>query len=179
MRRRHASWVGDGGATVANLMASGSTRVRRAMEIREVMTESVVTAPADATVRRIAEMMRERNVGSVVLVDGDGTAVAFITDRDLAVSVLADGHGADAPAADHASAPVVTATPEMDVEDATQLMVGNGIRRLPIVAEGRLSGIVTLDDLAARIGDPALAANITAQVTRAALPTFYFHDRGG
>jgi len=175
MRRRQASWVGEGGATRANLMAT----VRGAMEIREVMTESVVTAPADATVRRIAEMMRERNVGSVVLLDADGTAIAFITDRDLAVSVLADGHGGDATASDHASTPVVTATPGMEIEEATQLMVANGIRRLPIVDDGRLTGIVTLDDLAARIGDPALAANITAQVTRAALPTFYFHDRGG
>jgi CBS domain-containing protein len=149
------------------------------MEIREVMTESVVTAPADANVRRIAEIMRERNVGSVVLLDEDGEAAAFITDRDLAVSVLADGHAGDATASDHASSPVVTAAPDTDVEDAAQLMVANGVRRLPIVDEGKLTGIVTLDDLAARIGDTALAANITAQVTRAALPTFYFHDRGG
>ena len=149
------------------------------MEIREVMTESVVTASADAPVREIAEIMRERNVGSVVLLDDDGEPTAFITDRDLAVSVLADGHGGDAAAVDHASAPVVTAGPGMDVEEATQLMVSNGIRRLPILADGKLTGIVTLDDLAARIGDATLAASITAQVTRAALPNFYFHDRGG
>jgi CBS domain-containing protein len=175
MRPRHASWVGEGGATAANLTVTYSG----AMEIREVMTESVVTAPADTAVRRVAEIMRERNVGSVVLLDGDGEAVGFITDRDLAVSVLADGHGGDASAADHASSPVVTARPGMDVEEATQLMVTHGIRRLPIVEDDRLTGIVTLDDLAARIGDVTLAANITAQVTRAALPTFYFHDRGG
>jgi CBS domain-containing protein len=149
------------------------------MQIREVMTESLVTAPADATVRRIAEIMRERNVGSVVLLDDAGEATAFITDRDLAVSVLADGHSGDASAADHASSPVVTAQPGTDVEDAAQLMVANGIRRLPILDDGKLTGIVTLDDLAARIGDSDLAANITAQVTRAALPNFYFHDRGG
>src|SRR3954469_8009511 len=149
------------------------------MEIREVMTESVVTASADAPVREIAELMRERNAGSVVLLEGGGEPPAFITDRDLAVSVVADGHGGDATATDHASSPVVTAAPDMDVEEATQLMVGNGIRRLPIMDGDRLTGIVTLDDLAARIGDPALAASITAQVTRAALPTFYFHDRGG
>jgi CBS domain-containing protein len=149
------------------------------MQIREVMTESIVTAPADATVRRVAEIMRERNVGSVVLLGDDGDAVAFITDRDLAVSVLADGHSGDATASDHASSPVVTARPGTDVEDAASLMVANGIRRLPIIDDGALTGIVTLDDLAARIGDSDLAASITAQVTRAALPTFYFHDRGG
>lgn len=149
------------------------------MEIREVMTESVVTASAAAPVREVAELMRERNVGSVVLLDADGEPAGFITDRDLAVRVLADGHGADATAADHASSPIVTGEPGMDVEAAAELMVGNGIRRLPILADGKLTGIVTLDDLAARIGDATLAANITAQVTRAALPDFYFHDRGG
>jgi CBS domain-containing protein len=175
MRPRQASWVGDGGATAAN----PTGRVTLAMEIREVMTGSVVTAPAGAAVRQIAEIMRERNVGSVVLTDDAGDAVGFITDRDLAVSVLADGHDGGASAADHASTPVVTGAPGMDVEEATQLMVNHGIRRLPILDDGRLTGILTLDDLAARIGDAGLAANITAQVTRAALPNFYFHDRGG
>jgi CBS domain-containing protein len=175
MRPRQASWVGDGGATAAN----PTGRVPLAMEIREVMTGSVVTAPADTAIRQIAEMMRERNVGSVVLTGDDGEAVGFITDRDLAVSVLADGHDGSAAAADHASTPVVTGAPGMDVEEATQLMVSRGIRRLPILDDGRLTGILTLDDLAARIGDAGLAANITAQVTRAALPNFYFHDRGG
>jgi CBS domain-containing protein len=149
------------------------------MEIREVMTESVVTAAPDVPVRQVAEIMRERNVGSVVLVGDDGSAVGVITDRDLAVSVLADGHGGDAAAVDHASTPVVTAAPAMEVDDATQLMVRHGIRRLPIVDDGQLTGIVTLDDLAARIGDLDRVASITAQVTRAALPDFYFHDRGG
>ena len=149
------------------------------MEIREVMTESVVTATPDAPVRHIAELMRERNVGSVVLVDDSGLPIGFITDRDLAVSVVADGHPADTPAGGHASSPVVTGAPEMDVKEATELMIGHGVRRLPIVDGDRLIGIVTLDDLAVRIGDLEIAASITQQVTRAALPGFYFFDRGG
>jgi CBS domain-containing protein len=167
--------VSEGGATAGNL----TIRVRGTMEISEVMTESVVTAASDAPVRQVAEIMRERNVGSVILVDESGEPVGFITDRDLAVSVLADGHDGGARAADHASAPVVTAAPQTDVSAATELMVSHGIRRLPIVDRGRLTGIVTLDDLAVRIGDLETAASITAQVTRAALPDFYFHDRGG
>ena len=84
----------------------------RGMEIREVMTESVVTTAPERSVREVAELMRERNVGSVVLVDADGRPVGFITDRDLAIGVLAEGHdGADAASA-YASNPVVTATPE-------------------------------------------------------------------
>ncbi|HEX4805500.1 MAG TPA: CBS domain-containing protein [Conexibacter sp.] len=148
------------------------------MEIREVMTASVVTADPDTAVREIAALMRERNVGSVVLVRG-GEPAGIVTDRDLAVSVLADGRGGDDRAIDHASAPVVTGTPAMDVTEACELLVRHRIRRLPVVDDGRLTGIVTLDDLAARTGDAELVARLASQVTRAALPDFYFHQRGG
>ena len=149
------------------------------MRISEVMTESVVTAPPDCPVRAVAEIMRERTVGSVVLVGDDGLPVGFGSDRDLAVSVLADGRDHAEPAEGHASAPVVTGTPEMGVEAAAELMISHGIRRLPVLDGERLIGIVTLDDMAVRTGDLALAQRITAEITRAALPGFYFHDRGG
>jgi CBS domain-containing protein len=149
------------------------------MEIREVMTESVVTATPATPVREVAALMRERNVGSVVLVDDRGAPAGFVTDRDLALSVLADGHAGDAPAGGHASSPVVTGEPAMDIEHATDLMARHGIRRLPVLDGGRLTGIVTLDDIVARTGDVELAHRLTAQITRAALPGFYFHHRGG
>ena len=147
------------------------------MEIREVMTESVVTALSDAPVRDVAELMRERNVGSVIVIDDGGGVVGFVTDRDIAVSVVANGRPSDDPVSSHATAPVITGAPSLEVREAVELMVANGVRRLPIVDAGKLTGIVTLDDLAMRIGDLELAASITAQVTRAALPGFYFHTR--
>jgi len=149
------------------------------VQIREVMTESVVTAPPDCPVRAVAEIMRERNIGSVVLVDDDGRPVGFVTDRDLAVSVLADGRDPAEPAEGHATSPVVTGNPDMTVEQAAELMVSHGVRRLPVLDGGRLIGIVTLDDLAVRTGDLELAQRITAEITRASMPGFYFHDRGG
>jgi CBS domain-containing protein len=149
-----------------------------AMQIRDVMTESVVTAAPATAVQEVAELMRERNVGSVVLVE-DGEPVGFITDRDLAVSVLADARDPHDHAGDHASAPVITGTPDMAVEEAAELMVRHSVRRLPILDGGRLTGIVTLDDLAVRTGDLELAHHMTTQITRAALPDFYFHHRGG
>jgi CBS domain-containing protein len=141
------------------------------------MTESVVTAEPASSVRRVAETMRERNVGSVVLVE-DARPVGFVTDRDLALSVIADGRDYSDRASDHATAPVITADPDMDVQEAAELMVRHGIRRLVVVDEGRLSGIVTLDDLAARTGDAELAAALATRVTRAVMPDFFFHERG-
>lgn len=149
------------------------------MRISEVMTSTVVTAPASSSVREVAELMRERNVGSVVLVDRDEGAMGIVTDRDLCVSVLADGRDPGDRAQDHATAPVVVGDPEMDVAAAAELMARHAIRRLPVVDGARLTGIVTLDDLAVRTGDLALTRSLTADITRAALPDFYFHQRGG
>ncbi len=149
------------------------------MQIREVMTESVVTAAPDCPVGAVAEMMRERNVGSVVLVDDGGAPVGFVTDRDLTISVLADGRDVSDPAEAHASAPVVTGQPQMDVQEAADLMVQHGIRRLPILDGERMVGILTLDDLAVRMGDAGMAAAMTSEITRASIPTFYFFERGG
>jgi CBS domain-containing protein len=73
----------------------------------------------------------------------------------------------------------VTGAPDMDVTQAAELMVEHGIRRLPVLAGEELIGIVTLDDLAVRTGDAELASNLASAVTRAALPDFYFHHRGG
>jgi CBS domain-containing protein len=145
--------------------------------IRDVMTESVVTSEPERTVREAAELMRERNVGSVVLVEGT-RPVGFVTDRDLALSVIADGRDFGDHISDHASSPVICADPGMDVEEAAELMVRHGIRRLVVVDGGRLSGIVTLDDLVSRTGDADLAAALSARVTRAVMPDFFFHERG-
>ncbi len=121
--------------------------------------------------------MRERNVGSVVLIE-EQRPVGFLTDRDLTVSVLADGRDLGDHAADHASTPVITANAEMQVEEAAELMVRHGVRRLVIVDGERLIGILTLDDIASRTGDHELASQLSARVTRAVMPDFFFHERG-
>lgn len=149
------------------------------MVIRDIMTRTVVTAATHTPVREVAEIMRERNVGGVVLCTQDGAPAGFITDRDVAVSVVAAGRDALAAASEHASSPVVTGEPDMDLREAATLMARFGIRRLPVLEDGRLAGIVTLDDIAVRTADPELQSHLTATITRSALPEFYFHQRGG
>jgi CBS domain-containing protein len=143
--------------------------------VSEVMTGSVVTAAPGDSVQAVAGLMRERGVGSVVLVDGGGRPVAFITDRDIALSVVADGRPTSEAASEHASSPVIRAEPDMDVEEAGQLMVRHGVRRLVVVSGGSVAGVVTLDDLASRGLEPELSA----RVTRSSLPDYFFHARGG
>jgi CBS domain-containing protein len=148
------------------------------VQISEVMTQSVVTASPDASIAEVAGLMRDRNVGSVVICEG-GRPVALITDRDVALTVAGDGVGRSEPVGSYATHPVVTGELGMDIEEAAALMIQHRIRRLPLMDGEELAGIVTLDDLAVRSGDLHLAQQMTAEVAKAALPEFFFHQRGG
>ncbi len=142
------------------------------------MTAAVVTADADDEVREVARLMRDHNVGSVVICDPDGAPAAMITDRDLATRIVASERAGAEPIGDHVSTPLVTAEPVMGLEEAAALMVQHRVRRLPVVQGDELLGIVTLDDIAVRTGDLDVAQRMTHQVIEGALPEFFFHERG-
>jgi CBS domain-containing protein len=148
------------------------------VRISEVMTDWVVTADCSATLHEVGELMRDRNVGSVVICD-TGLPAALITDRDLALVVVADGVETGEHVREYATRPLITCESDMDIEEAAALMVQHRVRRLPVLNGDDLAGIVTLDDLAVRSGDLELARRMTAEVAKAALPQFYFHQRGG
>jgi CBS domain-containing protein len=148
------------------------------VQLSEIMTASVVTAEPSATALEVAQLMRDHNVGSVVVVDSDGSPLAMVTDRDLAVRILAEEAGTGAVVGEHASRPLITGDPEMQLDEAAALMVQHRVRRLPVVDEDRLTGIVTLDDIAVRTGNLDLAQRMTQEVIEGALPQFYFHERG-
>jgi CBS domain-containing protein len=148
------------------------------MQVREIMTSGVVTAGPDADVLQVAALMRDHNVGSVVLCDREGAPVAMITDRDLAIRALADDRPGSEPAREHASRPLVTGEPDMGLEEAAALMVQHRVRRLPVLDGDFLAGIVTLDDIAVRTGNLEVAQRMTQEVIEGALPDFFFHERG-
>lgn len=148
------------------------------MQLSEIMTPEVVTAKAAADLGTVAALMRDNNVGSVVVCDQDGRPAAMVTDRDLAVRGMAEQRPPTEPVADHATRPLVTGDPEMDLEEAAALMVQHRVRRLPVVAGDELVGIVTLDDIAVRTGNLEVAQRMTQEVIEGALPGFFFHERG-
>ena len=148
------------------------------MQLRQIMTSGVITAALDADVFKVAQLMRDHNVGSVVLCDPRGEPAAMITDRDLAIRALAEDRPGSEPAREHASRPLVTGEADMDLEEAAALMVQHRIRRLPVVDGDELAGIVTLDDIAVRTGNLEVAQRMTQEVIEGALPGFFFHERG-
>ena len=148
------------------------------MKLRELMTAGVITAEEEAEVGSVARVMRDRSVGSVVICDPEGSPVAMITDRDLTVRIAAEGLDMTERPGKHASRPLISGQPEMELEEAAALMVQHRIRRLPVVDGDELAGIVTLDDIAVRTGNLEVAQRMTAEVIEGALPDFYFYERG-
>jgi CBS domain-containing protein len=147
------------------------------VHLSEIMTPGVVTATPGESALSVARLMRDHRVGSVVIVDPAGSPVAIVTDRDLAVRVFAEGIDGEAPVGDRASRPLICGEPAMELDEAAALMVQHRVRRLPVVDEGRLAGIVTLDDIAVRSENLEVAQRMTADVIEGALPQFYFHER--
>jgi CBS domain-containing protein len=148
------------------------------MQLREIMTQGVVTTGQDAELAAVARLMRDHNVGSVVVCDPNGRPAAMVTDRDIAIRCAADGRPLSEPVADHATRPLISGEPEMDLEEAAALMVQHRIRRLPVMEDAELVGIVTLDDIAVRTGNLEVAQRMTQEVIEGALPEFFFHERG-
>jgi CBS domain-containing protein len=148
------------------------------VKLREIMTSGVITAGPEASAVSVAGQMRDSRVGSVVIVDSAGSPVAMVTDRDLAVRVFAEGVDPESPIGERASRPLIAGEPEMGLDEAAALMVQHRVRRLPVVDGERLTGIVTLDDIAVRTGNLEVAQRMTAEVIEGALPQFYFHERG-
>lgn len=148
------------------------------MRLGEIMTSGVVIATAGATALEVARLMRDHRVGSVVLVDSAGKPVAILTDRDLTLRVFAEGVDPATAALQHASRPLISGEPEMELDEAAALMVQHRVRRLPVVRGEELVGIVSLDDIAVRSGNLEVAQKMTQDVIEGALPQFYFHERG-
>jgi CBS domain-containing protein len=123
------------------------------MLTRDYYRTDVATAPADATGSDLADRMAHFGIGSVVIVDGAGHPIGIVTDRDLTCRVIAKGVDPDAArAGEIMSSPVVTVGPTDPMDVAIERMRGAGVRRLPVVREGQLTGLVALDDFLVELG---------------------------
>lgn len=121
------------------------------MKIRDVMTPNPRTVSPNDTVRAAAQVMQEEDTGAVPVVD-DGQVLAVVTDRDIVVRVVAEGGSFSSPVGDIATKSVICVTPEMSTSEASELMSEHQIRRLPVVENDRLVGIVSIGDLAVKEG---------------------------
>ena len=121
------------------------------MKIRDVMTPNPRTVSPNDTVRAAAQVMQSEDTGAVPVVD-DGHVLAVVTDRDIVVRVVAEGGSFSSRVGDIATKSVICVTPEMSTSEASDLMSEHQIRRLPVVENDRLVGIVSIGDLAVKEG---------------------------
>ena len=121
------------------------------MKIREVMTDQVIKIHPDESVAVAARALTRYNIGVLPVCGNDGSLCGVVTDRDLVTRCLASNRlPENTRVRDVMTASVVSARPDMDASAAAHLMGRQQIRRLPVVENGKLCGMVSLGDLANR-----------------------------
>ena len=118
------------------------------LKVKDIMTKSVAYVNPMSTVVETAQLMQKHNVGSLPVLDQNGV-VGIVTDRDIVVRNVA--HGKDpqsTPVKDVMTSQVTKVTPDMDISEVSGLMSKEQVRRLPVVENNKLVGIVALGDMA-------------------------------
>ena len=135
------------------------------MQIRELMTRDVQLLSANDTIRNAARQMRDLDIGSLPVADGD-RLVGYVTDRDLVVRALAEDRGSDTTVREVMTDRVLYCFEDDSVEDVAANMADNQVRRLPVLnRDKRLVGIIALADLATE-GDDEAAEDALEGVSR-------------
>lgn len=129
----------------------------------------LVVLPPEATVYDASRAMADNHVGAVIVHDGQCVA-GLITDRDLALGVADDEDPFEVQLADVMSSPAVVLPPSATEADAARLMLNHQVRRIPLVEGGRVTGLITFDDLVLEqaVDGPTLAAILRAQLSEPA-----------
>jgi len=116
-------------------------------KLRKIMIDKVVTVEPNATVKKAVELMNLHDIGCIVIVHS-GKPVGIMTERDMLKRII---HKSRNPArtkvVDVMSKPLVTASPDMRAGDAAKLMFERNVKKLPVVENGRLVGLVSITDL--------------------------------
>ncbi|MEO6366280.1 MAG: CBS domain-containing protein [Luteimonas sp.] len=135
------------------------------MDIKSVMTANPCCCTRDTPLREVARMMVDNDCGQIPVVESkdDKTPIGVVTDRDIAVRIVAEGRDAgSSTASDAMSTPCKTVTTETSLKDCVCLMEAEMVRRVPVVdADGKLAGIVSIADIALAGKQEATAEVVT------------------
>ena len=136
------------------------------MKIREIMTDQVIRIHPDESVAVAARTLAHYNIGALPVCGNDGRLCGMVTDRDLVTRCMASDRKAEnTRVKDVMTGWVVSATPEMDTAVAAHLMGRQQVRRLPVLENGKLCGMVSLGDLAVRENSNPDAADALGDIS--------------
>ncbi|MFA9444399.1 CBS domain-containing protein [Egicoccus sp. AB-alg6-2] len=133
-----------------------------ATKIRDLMTTDPIVCDTSTTAAEAARRMRDSDVGDV-LVEEDGTLRGIVTDRDIALRVVADGtDGDEITIGEICSGDLVTVSPDDDLGDAVNVLREHHVRRVPVVEDGNAIGVLSIGDLAVTLDPDSALADISA-----------------
>lgn len=136
------------------------------MIIKDIMSSYVVTVGTTDTVSSVAKLMSKHNIGAVPVTDGD-TLKGIVTDRDIVLRCVATGGDINSSKIGDIMTDATTCiSPTQDVTDAVHLMAEQQVRRIPVLENGKIQGIVTLADIA-RVRN---SSEISAAITEISMP---------
>jgi CBS domain-containing protein len=142
------------------------------MKVRDIMTTDLAVADPDTTIEEIASIMKEENVGSIPVCEEDDELVGIITDRDIVVRCIAEGKDpAEVTAEEFVSGELHTIGPESNTEDVSRIMAEKQVRRVPVVEDGKLIGMVSLGDVAVKAKDDDLSGATLEDVSEGVKPS--------
>ncbi|AJD90118.1 hypothetical protein JMA_08010 [Jeotgalibacillus malaysiensis] len=116
------------------------------MNIREVMTDDIYTCQVNDTVETAAELMKEHNIGVLPVLDENGSPAGMVTDRDIVIRGVAEHKNQTVDQV--MTHELIHVTPETPAAHAADLMASAQVRRLPVIENGQVIGLVSLGDLA-------------------------------
>ena len=136
------------------------------MKVRELMTKQVIRIHPEEPVEVAARTLKQYNIGALPVCGRDGQVYGMVTDRDLVTRCMAAGRSAtELKVRDVMTGRVVSVRPDMDTGAAAYLMGRQQVRRLPVVENGKLCGMVSLGDLAGREESAMDAADALTEIS--------------
>jgi CBS domain-containing protein len=134
-----------------------------AQKVREIMSSHPVSLPSDASLIEAAKTMRDNDIGDVLIMEPDGRLMGIVTDRDMVVRGIANEKEArNTTIADVCSPDLVAVDADDDAERAVQVMRQRAIRRVPVMDDGQVVGVVSIGDMAIEKDPQSALAQISA-----------------
>jgi CBS domain-containing protein len=135
------------------------------MRCSEIMTRDVRTATREMTLREVAMMMHEGDMGAVPVVE-DGRLIGIVTDRDIVVRCVAEGRGAETPINEAMTTEIFSVKPDDFAFEAVRLMGDKQVRRIPVITnDGTLAGIISMADIALETEDELEIAETLEEIS--------------
>ena len=126
--------------------------IQQKTSVKQIMQNSVLSIDSSVTATDAAKMMEDTGVGAIVVLD-DNMPVGIITDRDFAIKITAHSYPIDTPVRRIMSSPLISIDPGSDLWIASDLMSTRNVRKLPVIEDDKVIGIVTSSDLIRHIAD--------------------------